>query len=160
MPTVEELEKRCSALERMARDIVIGAIILALAGAMFLGYTWKSIPEKVSESLQGTSAKEAERQAKATAEMAFAQSEIAMKLVNSIAEHDKEAKQVVAELKAQPRFMWKKENNGTVSCDTYCGDSKWEGFAGTCVSAAINVNDSASCRVAYGGPTHCLCSAR
>ncbi|EXI78949.1 MAG: hypothetical protein AW10_02591 [Candidatus Accumulibacter appositus] len=66
----------------------------------------------------------------------------------------------VSVLQAQPRFVWKKGNNGTVSCNTYCGDSKWEGFAGTCVSAAININDSASCGVAFGGPTHCLCATR
>uniref|UniRef100_UPI0040564FBF hypothetical protein n=1 Tax=Candidatus Electronema sp. TaxID=2698783 RepID=UPI0040564FBF len=44
-------------------------------------------------------------------------------------------------------------NNGTVSCDTYCGDSKWDGVSGRCVAAwntKTNQNKDTSCSYVPG----------
>lgn len=66
----------------------------------------------------------------------------------------------VSATEQQPKFKWKLGNNGSVTCQTYCNGSHWEGFSGECVSAIKDAHTPASCSVAYGGTTHCLCSAR
>lgn len=67
---------------------------------------------------------------------------------------------VQSDLSRRSRIAWKTGNNGTVSCQQYCNDAKWEGFAGECVIAIINYHDLNNCNSVPGGPTHCLCAQR
>lgn len=64
------------------------------------------------------------------------------------------------DLAGRSKIAWKKSNNGTVSCQQYCNDSKWEGFSGECVTAIIGSNTLNSCNAVPGGSTHCLCAPR
>lgn len=188
MSTESELEKRCSALERKFRDIVIGGSILSLACIIFLGFTWMNIPGKVKEALESSAIKKIELEAKDTAKRIRAiedQEKDTAKRIRAIEDQAKDTAKRIGAIKSQaesmlkhieelhqhanslvyflgrqPTFKWKSGNNGTVSCDNYCADVQKENFAGTCVSAVINKNDWAKCNLIPNGPVHCLCVTR
>lgn len=81
-------------------------------------------------------------------------------LENSIQSLGNNIQAVQSDLSRRSRIAWKTGNNGTISCQQYCNDAKWEGFAGECVIAIINNHDLSNCNAVPGGQTHCLCAQR
>ena len=63
-------EERVAKLERTLRDVKVAGIVIGLALAIFLGYTWASIPRQIADTLKGEAVKPAESAAKAYADSA------------------------------------------------------------------------------------------
>ncbi|MEG0604474.1 MAG: hypothetical protein RR487_08200 [Acinetobacter sp.] len=60
------------------------------------------------------------------------------------------------DLAGRASILWKGDNNGTVSCQTYCFDSKWGGYSAQCVTAVLN-NAVTNCYSIPNTPIDCLC---
>ncbi len=61
-------------------------------------------------------------------------------------------------------LRWKGGNNGSRSCESWCNDANappGSEYKGECLTAIVGLHTHAACSIPnYGGPVHCLCTAR